>query len=70
MLKILFKIQKECLVSIPFSNFRMSSERDQLKTSGFSSSDGHDDDASYACESQSSYAFFSFRKACAYLQKG
>gem|GEM_PF-3692418 len=25
---------------------------------------GHDDGASYACESQSSCAFFSFRKAC------
>ena len=32
--------------------------------------DGHDDGASYACESQSSCAFFSFRKACCISVKG
>ena len=32
--------------------------------------DGHDGGASYACESQSSCAFFSFRKACCFSVKG
>ena len=32
--------------------------------------DGHDDGASYACESQSSCAFFSFRKAYCISVKG
>ena len=38
--------------------------------SEFSSCDGHDDGVFYACESQSSCAFFSFRKAFSISVKG
>ena len=56
------------LWGIPFRSVCLRKEL--ANTSEFSSSDDHDDDVFYVCGSQSSYAFFSFRKAYPYLQKG
>lgn len=56
-------------IGIPF-RLKASSERNRLGFSGFSSSGDRDDGVFCVCGSQSSYAFFSFRKAWDYLQKG
>ncbi len=51
-------------------SFTGKSQKMLTDISEVSSCDGHDDGASYACESQSSCAFFSFRKAYCISVKG